>query len=159
MNLATVFIGVLRGLEQLHSIGFVHRDIKPENIGVSLSPPRIVLTGFTQSLPVTDSRIQLRRGTRGYYPLKDEFMKAGDTRFDLYAVGVCVAEVHAKAKVVSMGQEAAGWAGRYFNIERKRSITGKLETFLEQTLRVYVGGRELPSIDDLVELMEGVHLE
>jgi serine/threonine protein kinase len=37
---------VIRGIEQLHDLGYVHRDIKPDNIVLTLNPLDVYLIHF-----------------------------------------------------------------------------------------------------------------
>lgn len=103
--LLKIVLGILRGMNHIHRLGFLHRDIKPENIVLQLVPsgrldssvtPKLVDFGLISMKPDTLSspgRPKTFAGTKGY--MAPEFLKT--MRFtdatDMFAVGVTLYEL------------------------------------------------------------------
>ncbi|MGE4233922.1 MAG: serine/threonine protein kinase [Bacteriovoracia bacterium] len=104
MQVAQVFIPLVRGLGILHKNGYVHCDVKPKNILVKplLYRPevRIIDFGFTRTKAEIDHHIKNYRifGTPAYLS-PDVFMGDHDERADLWAVVVSIYQALTKSFV------------------------------------------------------------
>jgi len=100
---------VCAALEILHSHGIVHRDIKPENIMIG-NDGRVVLIDFNISREVKLIKDTAVMGTVGYASPEQLGVAEGDSRADIYALGVLlnvmVTGLHPSQKI------ARGKAGR-----------------------------------------------
>ena len=77
---------MVKGLEELHELGFVHRDLKPENIVLNLTRPiKVAIIDFDRTLPRTNTSRTGTRGTPGYEP-KNFIFADGDINWDLYSL-------------------------------------------------------------------------
>jgi len=91
-----IALGICEALEYIHSRGVIHRDLKPENVMVD-AQDRIKLIDFGIA-GRTASKYTLRRmsdiiGTPDYISPEQVEGKRGDTRSDLYALGVILYEM------------------------------------------------------------------
>lgn len=48
-HLHKIFYSIIKGIEDLHDLGYVHRDLKPENIMISLKPIKATIIDFDQA--------------------------------------------------------------------------------------------------------------
>ena len=77
---------MVKGLEELHEMGYVHRDLKPENIVLNLTRLiKVALIDFDRALPRSNTTRTGTRGTPGYEPKNFEFAD-GDINWDLYSL-------------------------------------------------------------------------
>jgi eukaryotic-like serine/threonine-protein kinase len=92
-----ITIGICRSLDYIHSQGVVHRDLKPENIMVD-DEDRTKLIDFgiagrAGARQLTFGSLSQIMGTPEYISPEQVSGKAGDTRSDIYAVGVMLYEM------------------------------------------------------------------
>ena len=67
-QLNEIFLKILIGMSEIHSIGYVHRDLKPDNIVLNLKPLEVRIIDFNTSVPMEADTIDSCRGTPGYHP-------------------------------------------------------------------------------------------
>ena len=155
MDVQSVFVQVLKGLNTAHKTGLIHRDIKPENIMVvpfedDLDQVKILdfglakaiggLEGFDTHLSHTGSMM----GTAHYMaPEQTYFSKKGQVvtaTADLYAVGVMLFEVFAgKKPFTGENHKEIIWQKvnpEYdpFSIPEARVLPDKLRDFLSKAM-------------------------
>jgi len=87
-----VFREIVKGVMELHSMGYVHRDLKPQNVVLNLQPLEVRLIDFGNSMPVEDMMRGTIKGTNGYYPTGATWV-AGDLRWDVWSLGAMVLEL------------------------------------------------------------------
>jgi serine/threonine-protein kinase len=93
----TIALRVCEALEYIHNHGVVHRDLKPENIMVD-SEDRIKLIDFgiagnAGARRLTFGKFSHSMGTPDYVSPEQVKAKRGDSRSDLYALGVILYEM------------------------------------------------------------------
>lgn len=44
-----MLLDVVKGLKELHAMGYVHRDLKPENILVNMDPVKAMVIDFNRA--------------------------------------------------------------------------------------------------------------
>ena len=49
-ELKEILLGAIKGVRELHSMGYVHRDLKPDNIMLSFKPLRVVVIDFNRAV-------------------------------------------------------------------------------------------------------------
>jgi len=49
-ELNEILIGAIKGVRELHLMGYVHRDLKPDNIMLSFKPLRVVVIDFNRAV-------------------------------------------------------------------------------------------------------------
>lgn len=94
-------LGVLEGLQAVHSAGVLHRDIKPSNVMLErTSPPRVKLVDFGVARKTVSSPDDMRLtgagevlGTLNYMSPEQMLGQRIDVRSDQYAVGVILYEL------------------------------------------------------------------
>ena len=79
-------IGILRGLEFLHSRKIIHRDIKPANILLHADTPR--LTDFGMSRVITENSLSGAVYGTPYYMAPEAFSRKRNVQTDLWSFGV-----------------------------------------------------------------------
>ena len=90
-------VRILNALEYIHSRGVAHRDLKPENVMVDESD-NIKLIDFgiaahSKSRRLTFAKLSQTMGTPDYISPEQVKGKRGDSRSDLYAMGVILYEM------------------------------------------------------------------
>jgi serine/threonine protein kinase len=83
---AQITIGVLAGLEHLHSLGIVHRDIKPANVLLQHGVPRLADFGISRVLH-TENPTGLPAGTPAFMA-PEAFDGVRSFQTDVWSVGV-----------------------------------------------------------------------
>jgi serine/threonine-protein kinase len=81
-----ITIGILSGLEFLHSKNIVHRDVKPANILMQNDTPRLADFGISRALMVTSVSSKIV-GTEGYMS-PESFEGVRSVQTDIWSVGV-----------------------------------------------------------------------
>ncbi|GEM_PF-2017724 len=84
-------IGILSGLEHLHSKRIIHRDLKPANILLQGRTPRLVDFGLARVMKTT-SHSKTVSGTYCYMP-PETFEGSRSEQTDIYSVGVILYEM------------------------------------------------------------------
>ncbi|HEY0429842.1 MAG TPA: protein kinase [Pyrinomonadaceae bacterium] len=81
-----IAIGILNGLEYLHSKNIVHRDIKPANILLQGDTPRLADFGISRALQVTSVSSKIV-GTESYMS-PESFEGVRSMQTDIWSVGI-----------------------------------------------------------------------
>jgi serine/threonine protein kinase len=82
---------VLRGITELHQLGYVHRDLKPDNVVLSLHPLEVRVIDFDAALLDSQATKGKVRGTHGYFPLKPHW-RDGSIRWDVWSFAAMLLE-------------------------------------------------------------------
>lgn len=98
---STVIIGLLGGLEAIHTAGVVHRDLKPSNVilvGGSIDQPKLIDFGIAKPTSAIATRSNLTQagvlvGTPAYMAPEQLVGVPVDHRADLYATGLIWCEL------------------------------------------------------------------
>lgn len=80
-------LGILAGLEHLHSKGVIHRDLKPANILLQADTPRIADFGIARLTQATNAGSTLSAGTPSYMA-PECFYSIRSEQTDIWSVGV-----------------------------------------------------------------------
>jgi serine/threonine-protein kinase len=127
--------GILKGLEQLHGLGFLHFDLKPGNVMVDrLGSVKII--DFGRAVRV-DENIAFLFGSPKYMAPETHRLQAGSPQTDLYSLGLIALELLRGESLVPSATDA------------KELLEAKLElpSILETLLPPYVSeNRSLVSI-------------
>lgn len=91
-QLKDIMFHVLRGITELHQLGYVHRDLKPDNIVLSLNPLEVRVIDFDAALLDSQTTKGKVRGTPGYYPQRPHW-RDGSTKWDIWSFGAMLLEV------------------------------------------------------------------
>jgi serine/threonine protein kinase len=83
---ARICLGILAGLEHLHTLDIIHRDIKPANVLLQSGVPRLVDFGVSRMLH-TDDPTGLPAGTPAFMA-PEAFDGVRSTQTDIWSVGV-----------------------------------------------------------------------
>lgn len=141
-----LFIKILHGVNDAHSLNIIHRDIKPENILITKdNNPKIIDFGFAK---FKDSSISLSGEMKGTFPYMDPFVilngiKYVDSRCDIYALGVVLYEMVMNMNFwISNGIELTEFV-RQINSENKKNI---MEVDTEYNFK------EEPSLKKIIEM-------
>ena len=67
-DLNQIFLCILNGIKEIHSIGFIHRDLKPDNVVLNQKPLDVRIIDFNKSMPSEADTVDTVRGTPGYMP-------------------------------------------------------------------------------------------
>ena len=49
-DLNDILSDMIKGVKELHELGYVHRDLKPENVMINLCPLEVVVIDFNRAL-------------------------------------------------------------------------------------------------------------
>jgi serine/threonine protein kinase len=80
-------LGILAGLEHLHSKGVIHRDLKPANILLQAETPRIADFGIARLTQATNAGSTLSAGTPSYMA-PECFYGIRSEQTDIWSVGI-----------------------------------------------------------------------
>jgi serine/threonine protein kinase len=147
-----ILIQVVKGVKQLHSLGFAHRDLKPDNIVLSLDPLDVRVIDF-ETVKLHSSKVGSNlNGTPGYYPNKPKWNE-GSTLFDIWALGAIILESDLKkdAYFNCGGEEEAK------KIARIRTKDQKTCKYLKEILNGTILAEDddcVISIDEVVQILE-----
>jgi serine/threonine protein kinase len=76
---------VIRGVREMHALGYVHTNLNLENILINIDPPDVKISDFENAkLSTNISRVNFN-DSRLFKPITGEF-RYGDERLDYYAV-------------------------------------------------------------------------
>lgn len=102
-------VRILDALEYIHSRGVAHRDLKPENVMVDASDNTKLIdfgiAAHAKSRRLTFAKLSQTMGTPDYISPEQVKGKRGDSRSDLYALGVMLYEM-LTGKVPFTGENA-----------------------------------------------------
>ncbi len=84
-------LGIIQGLEFLHSRRIVHRDIKPANVLLQGDTPR--LTDFGMSRVVLGNAVSMQVSGTPYYMAPEAFSRKRDRQTDIWSFGVVLYEM------------------------------------------------------------------
>ena len=45
-----IFVNVLNGVNELHTLGYVHRDLKPDNVVLNREPLEVAVIDFNRAI-------------------------------------------------------------------------------------------------------------
>jgi serine/threonine-protein kinase len=146
-------------LEYVHGQGIVHRDLKPENVLIG-SDGRVTLTDFGIAVKLTERRLTLSHlsdtvGTPDYMAPEQVRGERGDSRTDIYALGVMLYELLSGEVPYPVSRHAesthAGMSSEPPLVRRKRADAPEgLEAIIYRALRRRPGER-YPSMAALRE--------
>lgn len=86
-----IALGIIQGLEFLHSRRIVHRDIKPANVLLQGDTPR--LTDFGMSRVVLGNAVSMQVSGTPYYMAPEAFSRKRDRQTDIWSFGVVLYEM------------------------------------------------------------------
>lgn len=86
-----MMLGILRGIEHLHSRSVVHRDLKPDNILLQNNFPRI--TDFGISRIVAEGTLSTKPIGSPAYMSPESFMGSKSPQIDIWSAGVILYEM------------------------------------------------------------------
>lgn len=161
-RIATVFNGILDGVEHLHSEGIYHRDLKPENILIN-SDTDLAISDFGLGVNIDSQSARLTMtgmimGTLDYMsPEQLNDSKHIDNRSDIYSLGKILYEIIiGEVKTVDPNKLPQGL--RYIvkrclkadPNERYQNI-GALRNAFNASISILIHGVETNNFDALVE--------
>lgn len=159
-DLLLLFVGLCRGLAELHARGLIHRDLKPENVLIGADgQARLTDLGLVRA---TDSSSRLTSegalvGTFSY--LAPEQITAGEASpaSDLYALGACLYEAFA-GRPVFQGRTEFELLERHVRAEPEPpGVTPELDSLIVRLLAKKPEDR--PSLEEVSRgLLAGLSL-
>jgi serine/threonine protein kinase len=105
-TIASQFLG---GLEAIHDAGLIHRDIKPENIMITRTG-RVVVMDFGLARQEAEGSGSVS-GTPAYMAPEQAAGQELDTRVDIYASGVVLAEMVSPDGIKDFDSRQSLWEG------------------------------------------------
>ncbi len=100
----------LAGLMAIHDAGLIHRDLKPENIMITRAGRVVVMDfGLAKELAVEGS-VTLA-GTPAYMAPEQHRGGPVDARVDIFAAGICLAEMITKESLENAPTRETVWSG------------------------------------------------
>ncbi len=91
-GLLRVYLQACRGVQALHEHSLVHFDLKPANIFLKGDVARIGDYGLSKLVAQSRNTLSMGRGTP-YYMAPEMLQRKGDTRSDVYSLGVILFEI------------------------------------------------------------------
>lgn len=89
-----IVLGVLKGLAEMHTNGFLHRDIKPENILVDPdNQPKIIDFGFCRGFEISVEPLTNYVATRWYRSPELLLSSVYGAEVDMWALGCVIGEM------------------------------------------------------------------
>jgi len=86
-----MFVQAARGIQAIHDHSLVHFDLKPANIFLRGDIARVGDYGLSKLVTESRNSLSFGRGTP-YYMAPEMLQRIGDTRSDIYSLGVILYE-------------------------------------------------------------------
>lgn len=161
-RIATIFSGILDGVEHLHNEGIYHRDLKPENILIN-SDTDLAISDFGLGVNIDSKSARLTMtgmimGTLDYMsPEQLNDSKHIDNRSDIYSLGKILYEM-ITGEIKSLDTNKLPQGIRYIvkrclkvNPDERYQNIGALRNAFNASISILVHGVETNNFDRLVE--------
>lgn len=90
-QLREIFVNILNGVSELHTLGYVHRDLKPDNVVLNRAPLEVAVIDFNRAISMSTMTTGHVRGTPGYFPLRENW-RNGSIKWDVWALTAMILE-------------------------------------------------------------------
>jgi len=164
-----LFVNILKGINDAHSMNIIHRDLKPHNILITkYNTPKIIDFGLAKFKDTTHTRTG---DILGSYPYLDPFVllkgiKYVDARCDIFAMGVMLHQLHNEGIHYWMTNDNMEFgefvsliiSGKYNNILDidKVSMSFKGDSIIKHAISqatMFDPEKRLKTINELIELL------